>query len=147
MKPTGAQAYEAGDIVALSFDDPDDEARHIAETMPGAARRGDSRGRRASAGSSWSDMAVLLRSVKANAEPITRALQAAGIPFVVTGMNNLFDTAEAEAARQLFYFIADRPGVDAAALEARLGRRRISGIDAGGAAIRRSRAPRPPRRR
>ena len=37
-------------------------------------------------------MAVLLRSVEGNAEPITRALQAAGIPFVVTGMTNLFGT-------------------------------------------------------
>ena len=63
-------------------------------------------------------MAILLRSVKANAEPIMGALQATGIPFVVTGMTNLFGTAEAEAARQLFYFIADRPGVDAATLKA-----------------------------
>jgi ATP-dependent exoDNAse (exonuclease V) beta subunit len=35
-------------------------------------------------------MAILLRSVNANAEPITEALQDAGIPFVVTGMTNLF---------------------------------------------------------
>ena len=69
-------------------------------------------------GISWSDMAVLLRSVKANGEPITLTLAAAGIPYVVAGMNNLFGTAEAEAARQLFYFMAGRPGVDAAALEA-----------------------------
>ena len=116
MKPTGAQAYESGDIVALSFGDPDAEARHIAETIQslrGVAFSEDGVER----GLSWSDMAILLRSVKANAEPITQALQAAGIPFVVTGMTNLFGTAEAEAARQLFYFIADRPGVDAAALK------------------------------
>ena len=116
MKPTGAQPYESGDIVALSFADPDGEAGHIAETIQslrGVAFKDDEVER----GLSWSDMAVLLRSVKANAEPITRALQAAGIPFVVTGMTNLFGTAEAEAARQLFYFIADRPGVDAAALK------------------------------
>ena len=50
-------------------------------------------------GLSWSDMVVLLRSVKANAEPITNALQAAGVPFVVTGMTDLFGTPEAEAAR------------------------------------------------
>src|SRR5438552_6706443 len=116
MKPTGAQPYESGDIVALSFADPDGEAGHIAETIQslrGVAFKDDEVER----GLSWSDMAVLLRSVKANAEPITRALQAAGIPFVVTGMTNLFGTAEAEAARQLFYFIADRPGVDAPALK------------------------------
>jgi DNA helicase-2/ATP-dependent DNA helicase PcrA len=57
-------------------------------------------------------MAVLLRSVRANGEPITQAFQAAGIPFVVVGMANLFGTAEAEAARQLFYFMASRPDVD-----------------------------------
>jgi hypothetical protein len=32
-------------------------------------------------------------------------------------MTDLFGTGEAEAARQLFYFIADRPGVDEAAVE------------------------------
>lgn len=68
-------------------------------------------------GLSWSDVAVLLRSVKSNAEPITAALQAAGIPFVVTGMTNLFGTAEAEAARQLFYFIGSHDGVDEAVVE------------------------------
>jgi DNA helicase-2/ATP-dependent DNA helicase PcrA len=61
-------------------------------------------------------MAILLRSVKANGEPITAALRDAGIPFVVTGMTNLFGTAEAVAARALFYFIAERQGVDAPAL-------------------------------
>jgi DNA helicase-2/ATP-dependent DNA helicase PcrA len=56
-------------------------------------------------------MAVLLRSVKANAEPIAGAFTAAGIPYVVVGMTNLFGTPEAEAARQLFYFMASRAGV------------------------------------
>jgi DNA helicase-2/ATP-dependent DNA helicase PcrA len=62
-------------------------------------------------------MAVLLRSVKRNGEPITRALGAAGVPFVVAGMTNLFGASEAEAARQLFYFMAGRPGVDETTLE------------------------------
>jgi DNA helicase II / ATP-dependent DNA helicase PcrA len=62
-------------------------------------------------------MAILLRSVKANAEPITEALQGSRVPFVVTGMTNLFGTAEAEAARQLFYFIGDGHGVDEGRLE------------------------------
>ena len=111
MKPTGAQKYESGDIVALSFKTPEEEAHHIAETAQ--ALRGvaflEGEGER---GLSWSDMAVLLRSVRTNAEPITEALRAAGVPFVVTGMNNLFGTAEAEAARQLFYFIGGRDDVD-----------------------------------
>lgn len=115
MKPTGAQAYEPGDIIAFSFATPEEEARYIAETakaLRGVAFREDDIER----GLSWSDMAVLLRSVKANAEPITAALQNAGVPYVVTGMTNLFGTAEAEAARQLFYFIGDRAGVDKTAV-------------------------------
>ena len=116
MKPTGAQTYESGDIVALSFKTPEEEAHHIAETAQ--ALRGvaflEGEGER---GLSWSDMAVLLRSVRTNAEPITEALRAAGVPFVVTGMNNLFGTAEAEAARQLFYFIGGRDDVDEADVE------------------------------
>jgi DNA helicase-2/ATP-dependent DNA helicase PcrA len=116
MKPTGAQATEPGDIVALSFAGPDEEAKYIAaaiQTLRGVAFKEGEIER----GLSWSDMAVLLRSVKANAEPITATLQAVGIPFVVTGMTNLFSTAEAEAARQLFYFIGNRPGVDEAGVE------------------------------
>jgi len=107
MKPTGAQKYELGDMVALSFDNPTAEAKYIAETaraLRGIAVNEDGKPR----GLSWSDMAVLLRSVKKNAEPITDALRVAGIPFVVTGMTSLFQTAEAEAARQLFYFIGGR---------------------------------------
>ena len=115
MKTTGVQPYETGDVVALSFATPSEEAQHIATTakaLRGIAFLEDGKER----GLSWSDMAVLLRSVKANAEPITAALQAAGVPFVVTGMTNLFGTAEAEAARQLFYFIGDN-GVDEARVE------------------------------
>lgn len=115
MKPTGAQAYDAGDIVALSFLTQDDEAQHIAtsaQALRGVAFAEDGKER----GLAWSDMAVLLRSVKANGEPITDALQAAGIPFVVTGMTNLFGTSEAEAARQLFYFIGGH-GPDETAVE------------------------------
>lgn len=116
MKPTGAQGHEPGDIVALSFGSPEEEAAYIAETVKAlrgvAIHEGD--GER---GISWSDMAVLLRSVKRNGEPITRALEAAGVPFVVTGMTNLFGAAEVEAARQLFYFMAGRAGGDEAAVE------------------------------
>jgi DNA helicase-2/ATP-dependent DNA helicase PcrA len=117
MKPTAAQADDAGDITALGFPDPDAEAVFIAQTCAssrGLIIRDDGNER----GISWSDMAVLLRSVKKDAAPIMWALDNAGIPFVVVGMNNLFETAEAEAARQLFYFMASRPGIDEAAVEA-----------------------------
>jgi DNA helicase-2/ATP-dependent DNA helicase PcrA len=105
MKSTAAQDYEAGDITALPFDTPEAEARHIAsacQALRGVAiREGD-----ASRGISWSDMAILLRSVRRDGKSITAALDQAGVPYVITGMDNLFQTDEAEAARQLFYFLA-----------------------------------------
>ncbi|TCJ14935.1 ATP-dependent helicase [Parasulfuritortus cantonensis] len=105
MKPTAAQDYEAGDIVALGFDSPEDEAQYIAQTcktLHGLAIREGKETR----GISWSDMAILLRSVRRDGGAIMAALNEAGVPYVITGMDNLFAKPEAEAARQLFYFLA-----------------------------------------
>lgn len=115
MKPTRAQPFEPGDMVALSFDSPEEEAAYVAQTAK--ALRGVAIGEDGvERGISWSDMAVLLRSVRANAEPIIQAFKDADVPFVVVGMASLFSTAEVNAARQLFYFVADRPGVDETAV-------------------------------
>jgi DNA helicase-2/ATP-dependent DNA helicase PcrA len=116
MKPANAQLYEAGDICALQFSDPAAEAAHIVQTaraLHGVAfkepTKDDPARRR---GLAWSDMAILFRSVSKNAEPVTNALDAAGIPYLIVGMNNLFTTREALASRELFYFMADRAGSD-----------------------------------
>jgi DNA helicase-2/ATP-dependent DNA helicase PcrA len=61
-------------------------------------------------------MAVLLRSVRRDGGVITDAFADAGVPYVITGMDNLFARPEAEAARQLFYFLAGR--IDGKALTA-----------------------------
>ena len=106
MKSANAQPYERGDLVALSFDSPEEEANYISETIKSlhgiAFNDGDSE-----RGLSWSDIAVLLRSVKNNGSVIIQALREANIPCVVSGLSNLFETAEACSARDLFYFIAD----------------------------------------
>ena len=105
MQPTTAQAYEAGDIVALPFDAPEAEAAHIAascKALLGVAFKEDGKER----GIAWSDMAILLRSVRRDGGAILDALTVAGVPFVITGMDNLFEKVEVEAARQLFYFLA-----------------------------------------
>ena len=122
MTPASTQVYEDGDIVALSFDSPEGEAEYIAETilsLRGVAFQDEERGL------SWSDMAILLRSVRANAAPITKALQQADIQFIVKGMTDLFAALEAEAARQLFYFLADngadQQDVEKAWLDAEIG--------------------------
>jgi DNA helicase-2/ATP-dependent DNA helicase PcrA len=111
MVPTGAQLYESGDICARSFDNPDEEAQFIAETIRNL--RGVSfHDAGTERGLSWSDCAVLLRSVKGNAGPVLKALQAADIPFVVVGMSDLFATPEVHATRLSFYYLAGVGGVD-----------------------------------
>ena len=123
MKETGAQPYEAGDITALPFDSPELEASHIASTcksLRGLPIVDDGEER----GISWSDMAILLRSVRKDGPIIAQAMKEAGVPYVITGMDNLFQTAEAEAARKLFYFLADQISDDelrAAWMDANLG--------------------------
>ena len=109
MKAASTQEYEVGDIVALPFSSPEDEAKYIAETcrtLHGVGVR-DGEDKR---GIAWSDMAVLLRSVRRDGAPIMAALDAAEVPYVITGMNNLFGKTEVEAARQLFYFLAGEIG-------------------------------------
>ena len=105
MTATTAQNFEVGDIVALSFDSAEAEATYIGETC--SSLRGlavqEFGGRR---GISWSDIAILLRSVRRDGAAIMHALDKCGVPYVITGMNKLFDKPEAEAARQLFYFLA-----------------------------------------
>lgn len=112
MKFADAQRYETGDVVTLRFESPEDEAQHIAETIKSlyGVAFDDSDGRR---GLSWSDMAVLLRSVRNNGTVITEAFKEAEIPFVVTGLDNLFETDEAVAARELFYFISGKTSDEA----------------------------------
>lgn len=128
MRPTDAQPAEEGDVAACGFASPEAEAAFIADAfrdLHGVAftERGATRGL------AWSDMAVLLRSgLKRHGAPIVAALEARGIPFLVEGMNNLFETAEAKAARALFDFVAGldrvaRDDVRAAWIAADLGLR------------------------
>lgn len=122
MRSADQQIYEVGDIVALQFTSPDEEAEYIAqkcrELYGTIVREGDQ-----SRAISWSDMAVLIR-ITTMAAPIRAALERAGIPVVSVGMGSLFDTLEAEAARQLFYLMAgeaDAIDVNAAWNAANLG--------------------------
>lgn len=122
MRAVGQQHYEAGDIVALQFASPEEEAAYIAgtcRTLCGTMIKDDESERPIS----WSDMAVLVR-INRMADPIRRALHDAGIPYVSVGMSSLFDAPEADAARQLFYLMAgeaDRQAVIDAWGSAQLG--------------------------
>lgn len=107
MIASGHQVFDRGDILALSFGDPAEEADWIAaqiKELRGAQFRDgpESEPR----GIAWSDCAVLLRSVARSADPIVEALKAAGIPHVVGGLNNLFEAPEITASAMLFEYVA-----------------------------------------
>ena len=125
MVASGHQQFDRGDVTAVELDDAKAEAAWIVERIkhlrgtpfvdnPGADPRG----------LSWSDFAVLLRSVAKSAGPIVDALKAADIPYVVGGINNLFDAPEVAAAQSLFEYISgDDSAADVVArwTDARLG--------------------------
>ena len=99
------RVYERGDLLALSFADPDQEAAWIADKITRLRGTAYSDGG-SERGLAWSDMAILLRSVKNTAQPIVDALTARGIEYVVTGMSGLFGTPEARAATAIFERLA-----------------------------------------
>lgn len=108
MESADAQPATRGDILALRFEDPEGEAAWIAtkiQELHGTPYRdkagADQRGL------TYADLAVLLRSVKNDARPIVDALEATGIPYVVGGMDGLFDTPEIETMRAVFSYMAD----------------------------------------
>jgi DNA helicase-2/ATP-dependent DNA helicase PcrA len=105
MESGGTRSFIRGDLLALTFDDADAEAAWIAGKVK------DLRGRpyeedHSTRGLSWSDCAVLLRSVRGDGRPIIDALKTQGIPYVVTGMTGLFDTSEVVAAEGIFRNLA-----------------------------------------
>ena len=104
MQSGGKQRFERGDLLCLKFKDLQTEAEWIAGKildMRGVTFVDDGHAR----GLSWSDCAILLRSVRRCAEPIVSALRSHGIPFVVSGMTGLFDTLEVQAAVGIFRFM------------------------------------------
>lgn len=108
MESSDAQPSARGDVLALNFNDPNEEAAWIVEKIRQLHSteywdKSDSEKR----GLIYSDMAVLLRSVRHDARPIVDALDAAGIPYIVGGMDGLFDTPEILTIREVFFYLAD----------------------------------------
>lgn len=97
------QEWQRGDLLALTFDDADAEASWICDRIE--ELRGipfqdapDTEAR----GLSWSDFAVLYRSVARDADPLVAELRRRGVPYVVKGLNRLFDSAEIRAVVGIF---------------------------------------------
>lgn len=57
-------------------------------------------------GLSWSDVAILYRSVSRDAGPVVEELRRRNIPYVVEGLNRLFESPEIEAVVAVFDYMA-----------------------------------------
>src|SRR5690606_9440713 len=104
--------WERGDLLALEFANPSDEAQWIVrriEELQGMpfTDRPDAQPR----GLSWSDCAVLYRTVK-DAEPLVEELRARGIPYIVKGLATLFDAPEVDALVGMFRFMVEEIDAD-----------------------------------
>lgn len=106
MVAGGHQPYQRGDLLALTFDTPEEEAKWIAERileLQGVPFLDDAS--TPPRGLSWADCAILLRSVRKSGDVITAALKSVGVPYVIGGLSNLFDSAEVRASVALFKYV------------------------------------------
>ncbi|MBB6174860.1 DNA helicase-2/ATP-dependent DNA helicase PcrA [Nocardiopsis mwathae] len=113
MVSANAQEWERGDLLALAFDDAEQKAVWICdriEEMRGVPFRDtpDAVPR----GLSWSDCSVLFRSVAKDADPLVAGLKRRGIPYVVKGLNRLFDSVEIQAVVGIFRFMVREISAD-----------------------------------
>lgn len=111
MTAAGHQQWSRGDLLALSFDTAEAEASWLCDRMeelrglpftdtPDAEPRG----------LTWSDFAVLYRSVARDADPLVEEMRRRGIPYVVKGLNRLFDSAEIQAVVSVFAYLVSEVG-------------------------------------
>lgn len=105
MEYASHQKWRRGDLLALDFKDPEAEASWIVNRIQ--ELRGvpfqddpDSEPR----GLSWSDCAVLYRTVK-DAGPLVEKLRALGIPYIIKGLARLFDAPEIVALVDIFKYM------------------------------------------
>lgn len=111
------QVFERGDLLALTFTDPPTEAAWIAEKIRRLHGAVFTEVDGTERGLAFSDVAVLLRSVRATGHAIVDALRDAAIPYVVTGMTGLFDTPEVYATCGIFERLVEQ--IDDTELRAR----------------------------
>ena len=110
MLDASHQTWERGDMLALQFENDDDEAAWIAERIQGLQGvafqdRPDS----ALRGLSWSDCAVLFRSVK-DADALVDEFRRRGVPFIIKGLARLFDGIEIQACAGIFRYVLGKIG-------------------------------------
>ena len=106
MIAAGHQQWARGDLLALDFTEEAAEVGWICDRIE--AMQGLSFEDTPSSpprGLAWSDMAVLFRSVAHDAGPLVAELRRRGIPFVIKGLNRLFDSPEIQAVVKAFSYL------------------------------------------
>ncbi|MFI5623458.1 ATP-dependent helicase [Nocardioides sp. NPDC051685] len=106
MVASGHQRYERGDLLALEFADPEAEAAWICDRIQ--AMRGlafQDTGSSEPRGLSRSDFAVLFRSVAQDAGPLVEEMRKRDIPYMVKGLNRLFESPEIKAIVGIFSYM------------------------------------------
>ncbi len=107
MNAAGHQQYDASDLQLEEFSSEEEEREYIVKTIKNL--RGKAFSDRAGSeprGIDYSDIAILLRKWKP-ATNIAAALKAANIPYVVTGVTQLFEQEEVKACQNIYKFIAN----------------------------------------
>ncbi|WP_155337350.1 ATP-dependent helicase [Acrocarpospora corrugata] len=106
MVAAGHQKYDRGDLLALSFEDAAAEARWICDRI--THMRGvpfHDAPDRDPRGLSWSDFAVLFRSVSNDAGPLVEEFKRRDVPYVIKGLTRLFEAPEVQACVKLYEYL------------------------------------------
>ena len=106
MVASGHQHFDRGDMLALTFDDSEEEARWICDRigrLRGTPFLDETGGE--PRGLAWSDFAVLFRSVSKDAGPLVEEMKRRDIPYVIKGLTRLFDAPEVQACVMCFQYV------------------------------------------
>ncbi len=106
MKAAGLLKYEQGDVLFNSFEDPDVEVDFLISQI--RKLRGISfQDKDHERGLDYGDFCILVRAWSKAAD-IKDKLEKTNIPFIVSGVSQLFQTTEVKAAKSIFEFLADK---------------------------------------
>jgi len=90
---------QAGTTLTIAFDNPQEEAEKIVEEIKKLTE--------VEKKCKYSDISILLRSVKTSAEPFIQELRRQNIPFIIGGKVGLFRRDEAKIVGRIFAWLHD----------------------------------------